>query len=155
VLKNQISDFEYNPKKHNAMIIRRRNPQVTFMLFSTGSCIATGAKSEEDNRKSIRQFMRQLQKLGHSVRYTGFQINSVSGAFDVGCGLDLSKLADLNHHFSYNPETFAGGILRYEAKKTLMVFHTGSVTMAGSKSIKEMSDDYPYILYLLHSAKKQ
>ena len=122
------------------------------MVFQTGSCIAIGAKSEEENKKAIRQFARSLQKL-FQVKYRGFKINSVSGAFNLGFACDLSKLEHLPRYM-YNPETFAGAVLYYKENKSLMVFHTGCVTITGCKSIKEMQDDHLYILKLLQQVKK-
>ena len=137
------------------MVIRQRYPRVTFLLFSSGSCVITGANSEESNKKAIRQFLRRLQKLCYPVKYSGFQINSVSGAFNTGFGLDIGKLHDSGFgRLVYNPERFAGGILHYEGKKSSMLFHTGAVTMSGCKSIKELEDDYIYILFVTQNIKK-
>jgi len=128
------------------MVIRRRNPRVTFMLFQTGKCIVTGAKTEEDNRKAIRQFARHLSKF-IQVKYKGFEVNTVSAAFNLGHALNLNRIS--HPQYFYSPETFAGGILNYKEKRSLMLFHTGCVTMAGCKSIKELQVDYQYVLQLL------
>jgi len=155
VLKYQIVNFEYSPKRHNAMTIRQRDPRVTFLLFSSGSCVITGAVSEESNRKAIRIFLRKLQKLGYGVKYTGYQINSVSGAFNTGFGVDISQLNDPSlGRLVYVPERFSGGLLHYKDKRCAMVFHTGAVTMSGTKSIEELEDDYPILLSIINKAKK-
>ena len=137
------------------MIIRQRGPRVTLLLFSSGSCVVTGATSENLTKKAIRQFLRRLQRLKYTVKYNGFQINSVSGSFNTGFGLDITKLQDSSFgHFLYNPERFCGGVLHYEKKKSVMIFHTGAVTMAGAKSIKELEEDYTYILFITHTLRK-
>lgn len=156
ILKHQIVNFEFNTQKHNAMIIRQRDPRVTLLLFSSGSCVITGAISEESIKKAVRQFLRRLQKLGYLVKYNGYQVNSVSGAFNTGFPLDVTKLQNSGFgRFFYNPERFCGGVLRYEAKKSAMIFHTGAVTMAGAKSIKELEEDYSYILFITHSLRNE
>lgn len=149
----QLMNIEYNPKKHNAMMIRRKNPYATFMLFSTGSCIVTGATSVDDVRKTIRQFLRRLQKLDYNVSYSGFTINSISGSFSLGCGINLSALSHYEG-YQYNQESFAGGILAYQPGKSAMIFHTGCVTMTGCKSIKELREDYEELLFILEATKR-
>ena len=79
----------------------------------------------------------------------------MTGAFNTGFGLNIEKLHESSFgRLVYNPERFAGGILHYASKKSIMIFHTGAVTMSGCKSIKELEDDYGYILYITQVIKK-
>jgi hypothetical protein len=47
---------EYNPKKFGAVVMRLREPKTTCLLFSSGKCVITGARSSHNAALAARKF---------------------------------------------------------------------------------------------------
>ncbi|XP_062416256.1 TATA box-binding protein-like 2 [Pungitius pungitius] len=68
---------EYRPEVFHGLTMRIRRPPTTAQLFTSGSMVCLGAKSEEQSRVAAWRFFRILQKLGLPVRFLDFKIQNI------------------------------------------------------------------------------
>jgi len=53
----------YEPEQFPGLIHRSDDPKVVILLFSSGKMVITGAKSEEDVEKAVKNIYRKLEEL--------------------------------------------------------------------------------------------
>eukprot|EP01147_Barroeca_monosierra_P005017 gene5017-8746_t len=63
-LSKKASNFEYNPRRYNAIIMRIKEPSATALIFASGKVVIMGAKSERDAKSAARQFAANISKAG-------------------------------------------------------------------------------------------
>ena len=59
-----LDNCEYEPEQFPGVVHRLDNPDVVFLIFSSGKVICTGARSEEDVGRGINKLKRKLRKIG-------------------------------------------------------------------------------------------
>lgn len=155
-LVHLLRNVEYNPKKFPAIIMRRRNPKVTALIFTSGKVVVTGAKSEDESRLAARKVARCIQKLVPEVRYTGYHIENLVAKFEAPFAVDLNAITRYESPFaSYEPELFPG--LKYEMespKCVCLVFVAGKVVITGLKCTQDIKEAFENIYEVLKSAKR-
>lgn len=60
----ELEGTVYEPEQFPGMILRMENPNVVFLVFSSGSLVCTGAKKEEDVYKAVYKLRRILAEKG-------------------------------------------------------------------------------------------
>lgn len=60
----KLEGTEYEPEQFPGLVYRLEDPEVVFLLFSTGKIICAGGKSKEIVIKSIGKLKRQLREIG-------------------------------------------------------------------------------------------
>ena len=88
----QAPNTEYNPKRFVAVIMRIRKPRTTALLFNSGKMVCTGTKDEDESRIAARKFVRIIQKLGFSVKFTNFKIQNMIGSCNLHFKIALKNL---------------------------------------------------------------
>ena len=139
-----VPNGEYRPQRLHAIVVRRRTPKATALIFGSGKLVIIGAVSESDARLAARKNARIIQKQGYRVRFRDFKIQNIVGTAAIGDeteGIHLENLAkDYGEFVSYEPEQFPG--LRYQMsdpKVTLLIFHKGKIV---ATSVKTQQDLY-------------
>src|SRR2546428_6929987 len=61
ITKNFV-DVEYHPDQFPGLVFRLKNPKTATLIFSSGKMVCTGAKSEEQVRKAVEEFVRRLKQ---------------------------------------------------------------------------------------------
>jgi transcription initiation factor TFIID TATA-box-binding protein len=59
-----MDSAEYDPAKFPGLIYNAADPSVTMMLFPDGKVLCTGAHSEDEVRKALKQLVDGLKKAG-------------------------------------------------------------------------------------------
>ena len=58
-----LENTEYEPEQFPGLVYRMDNPRVTFLLFTSGRVICTGAKSLSDVKKAVETLDKRLKRL--------------------------------------------------------------------------------------------
>lgn len=67
-----------------------------------------------------------------------FVCRNVVTSFDVGCTLDLKKIAEVGWHVEYNPGKFNAVTMRIrQPRATCLIFSSGKLNCSGTKSEKD------------------
>ena len=53
---------EYRPEKFPGLVFRLKKPKTAILIFSTGKMVCTGAKSENDSKKSCPESRKGTEK---------------------------------------------------------------------------------------------
>lgn len=61
VLRSQEVEFEYEPEQFPATIVRIQQPQVTFLLFSTGKFVIQSVKNFNDIEPAIERIQKLVE----------------------------------------------------------------------------------------------
>ena len=147
----QVPNAEYRPTRFNAIIVRRRTPKATALIFGSGKLVILGAVSESDARLAALKNARIIQKQGYRVRFREFRIQNIVGSAAIGAeteGIHLDNLArDYRELVSYELEQFPR--LQYQMSNpevTLLIFHTGKIVVMKAKTQQEFYTAFEKIL---------
>jgi len=59
-----LDDSLYEPEQFPGLIYRMKDPNVVFLLFSSGKIVCTGAKKENDVARAVKKLAKELRELG-------------------------------------------------------------------------------------------
>ena len=152
-------------KRFIAIVKKLRNPKTTILIFPNGKLVITGAKTEEEARKSVRKMKKILEE--HKPKVTDFKIQNVVGSADITkliCKkgrsvINLDLLAKLlieqkkensssNGIIRFEPEIYAALTMEHDGTK-VVIFHTGKINFTGAKSVEQVMTTYFDILAIL------
>ena len=75
----KCANSEYNPQRFNALIMRKKNPKTSALIFRTGKIICTGAQDEETSKKAGKLYARDIKKnLEINVKFKNFKIINIA-----------------------------------------------------------------------------
>jgi len=60
----QFENSEYEPEQFPGLVLRMKNPNVAFLLFSSGKIVCTGARKRKDVNIAIEKLIKELKKIG-------------------------------------------------------------------------------------------
>ncbi|KAL8795317.1 MAG: hypothetical protein Q9195_002187 [Heterodermia aff. obscurata] len=142
-LVRHVPNAEYNPRRSNAIVVRRRTPKATALIFASGKLIIMGAESEADAKLAAMKNARIIQKQGYHVRFRGFSIQNIVASAAIGAeteGIRLEMLArDYREFAFYEPELFTG--LEYQMsdpKVMIKIFHTGKIILSSARTRQDL-----------------
>src|SRR6266849_2750469 len=69
VITRTFPDVEYHPDQFPGLVFRLKSPKTATLIFSSGKMVCTGAKSEEQAIKAVRNVVQKLKKGGISVEH--------------------------------------------------------------------------------------
>jgi len=130
----------HSPQEFPGLILKMRFPDVraSMLVFSSGNCVITGTRSEEQLKKAVKRFVEILERCGYKLpREPELKIQNIVASADIGRKLNLDLIAlSGGWHVIYEPEIFPGCIYRdEELKVVLLLFRSGKVVCTGAKSI--------------------
>ena len=122
--------------------MRLREPKSTCLLFSSGKCVITGARSSHNCSLAARKFAYILSKLGFANHHAHFKLENIIATTDVGFPIRLEGIVFAHAKFaSFEPELFPGLIYRMlEPKVVLLIFVSGKVVITGAKTEKNLAE---------------
>ena len=133
---------DYKPKRFQAVVLRRRDPRCTALVFHSGKMQLLGTKSVADAKLAARKFARMIQKLGFNVRLDGFNVQNIVANADFRVGVRLEGFNEKHYPFAnWHPELFPGCIYKIrqpDLHLTALVFHLGKVVILGAKREKDI-----------------
>lgn len=75
-----MSNTQYNSRRFPAVIIRKKDPKSTCLVFKTGKIIVIGAKSPEDSDRAANTICNDIFKalsLNNPIKPNNFRINNI------------------------------------------------------------------------------
>lgn len=147
-------NVEYNPKRFSALVLRKRNPSMTCLVFSTGRIVMTGLKTESDAPVAFRSIKKMFTKLGYLPKGSGtLRIQNIVATFNVMRKLSLVMFnAKFYNQCIYEPELFPGLSFRMRQEKcTLLIFQSGKVVITGARCERDAVSCYTKILPVLET----
>lgn len=142
-------DVEYNPDQFPGLVFRIESPKTATLIFRTGKMVCTGAKSEEESIKAVRNVVQNLRNGGIRIDDDAtITIQNIVASVDLGSRVHLEEAARILPRSMYEPEQFPGLIYRMPDPKTVsLIFASGKVVCTGAKKESEVRRS----VYTLHA----
>lgn len=125
---------QYDPEIFSGLVYRRHDPKATVIMFSTGKIVSVGTNSEEKARNSIRATTEEIEG-AFPENLPRICIENVVATVDLRRRIDLVDVMSRFDDALYNPKKFAGLICKHN-NVSMLIHHTGKVTLMGTKSEK-------------------
>ncbi len=123
-------------------MLRLNRPKTATLIFSSGKMVCTGAKSEAEVYKAVKNIVKLLKQYGIDIRNEPIiEIQNIVASANLRAGVDLEKAAFMLENSMYEPEQFPGLIYRMrEPKVVLLIFSSGKVVCTGAKKEEEVRE---------------
>jgi transcription initiation factor TFIID TATA-box-binding protein len=137
---------EYRPDVFPGLVFRTKRPKTANLVFRTGKMVCTGAKSEKEARRALKQVVRKLKKANIVIPgKLRIKIQNIVASVILGGNVDLEgfyeigRKVDLGGRMMYEPEQFPGAIYRMDDPKTvILIFSSGKLVCTGAKKEEEV-----------------
>ena len=138
-LVGELPGSEYNPDRFPALIVKFKQPKISFLLFSNGKMNCTGANQLSRVEEGVTKLVDKLRGLGVQIEQDPkITVTHLVATVDLGLELNLDELALNLDNVEYEPETFPGLVYRpYESRASVLVFTTGKLVVAGFRELSE------------------
>lgn len=132
-------DAEYEPEAFPGLVVRLKDPNITALVFRSGTVVCVGAKSLKEAQDGIDKILKMIRKLGVKVPSTyKTKIENIVAVGDLEYTLNLEKIAFEMEDSEYEPENFPGLICRLDDPKvSFLVFSSGSIVCIGAKKVSD------------------
>ena len=144
-MARHLPNVEYEPQRLPALRLRIKSPiRATFLLYSSGSVICTGARCERDARSACGRLKRLIQCLDRQCQIRQFKVRNLVCNARLPHSIDLeattTRLANPNRA-TFNPELFAGMIYTCQPHPHVraLVFRNGKLIITGARSEDELA----------------
>ena len=78
-------DVEYHPDQFPGLVFRLKSPKTATLIFSSGKMVCTGAKSEDQAIKAVKNVVQKLKKGGIPIEHeAGYRNSEYSGICESG-----------------------------------------------------------------------
>src|SRR5713226_9216292 len=67
-ITKKFPETEYHPEQFPGLVFRIKLPKTATLIFSSGKMVCTGAKSEEQAIKAVRNVVQKLRKGGIKIK---------------------------------------------------------------------------------------
>ncbi|MCW4016888.1 MAG: TATA box-binding protein [Candidatus Bathyarchaeota archaeon] len=106
---------DYHPETFPGLVFRLKKPKTTILIFRTGKMVCTGARSEKEALRAIKNVVRDLKTSGIVIPGKPEKkiVNIVASANLFG-KIELEDVAYALKKTMYEPEQFPGLILRMD-----------------------------------------
>jgi len=126
---------EYRPRTFPGLPFKLKKPKSCTLIFSSGSLVCTGTKSENVARRAVMKVLRELRKAGIIVAsMPEITVQNIVASVELGgVTIDLEE-AVYKLRAMYEPDMFPGAIYRMEDPKCVfLIFSTGKLVCVGTK----------------------
>ena len=155
-LCQRLWNARYEPRTFPGLIWQHRTIGGNCLVFSNGAINCNGRASYiREGRQRLRQYARQLQRLGYPVRLKKIKMVTASASHSLSDRLDIMTLAN-ERTVVYEPELFPALNFKTDGVN-FCCFHTGKVVITGIRCISHIDDVVlPTLIELeLYTRKKQ
>ena len=88
-------DVEYHPDQFPGLVFRLKSPKTATLIFSSGKMVCTGAKSEEQAIKAVKNVVQKLKKGGIAIEHEPFiEIQNIVASASLGGKIHLELAAE-------------------------------------------------------------
>lgn len=152
-----LSNTEYDRKKFSAVIVKQREPSTTFLLFGSGKCVVTGAKTIDDSQRAARKMAKKIARIVPNIVLIkdSFKIQNIASSFTMqGVFSNMSWVAcnlKANRWFvTFEPELFPAAVVKYGQERIrFLVYNSGKVVLTGCKCEADVGDAFDNIYPVL------
>jgi transcription initiation factor TFIID TATA-box-binding protein len=136
-IARKVVNSEYNPEKFPGIVMRTQIPKTTFLVFSTGKMVITGAKSEAHITRAAKKAIKIIRGIGIKIPTYSIDIVNFVASGTLKTSIDLN-LATLRLGTSmYEPEIFPGLVYYMEDPRAVfLIFSNGKFVCTGTKNEK-------------------
>lgn len=138
-LLGTLEKSEYEPDQFPGLVYRMKDPNVASLIFSSGKIVCVGATSAKMAKKGTKMIVEKISEAKPEVDPDNLDIDiqNIVAAIELNEGLNLDELAFQLEGSEYEPEQFPGLVYRiYDPKAVFLLFSSGRVVCAGTKSSK-------------------
>lgn len=141
-LAERLPAAEYNPEQFPGLILRLQRPKISALIFRTGKMVCTGAKSENELKRAVKELVRLLNEHEADVPLVPeIQVQNIVASGNLHAEVDIEKSALLLENSMYEPEQFPGLIYRMDDPKVvLLIFSSGKIVCTGAKREEQVKD---------------
>jgi len=134
---SKLSSVRYDPSIFPGAAYKMNSLGVTFLIFSSGKLVCTGAKNVETIKLATERLRETLESLG--MKFNGepeITVQNLVAAGDIGLGpVELEEVALALPNVEYEPEIFPGVVYRVSnSRMTVLIFNSGKVVVSGAKA---------------------
>jgi transcription initiation factor TFIID TATA-box-binding protein len=140
-----MPNSEYNPDRFPALIVKLKEPKISFLIFGNGKMNCTGANRIDKVEEGVAKLVSQLRSLGVVIeRDPEIKVTNLVSTVDLGIELNLDEIALNVDNVEYEPEQFPGLVYRpydwpHGSKPSILVFGNGKLVVAGVRELSEAS----------------
>jgi len=140
-------------RRFPGLTVRLKGIRTTFLLFSTGKVICTGAASEEEALSAIKSLAAALRSLGVPCPAdVKAEIANIVASANIGFRVDLERAAEGLRRAVYEPQEFPGVIYRMgDPRAAVLIFSTGRIVCTG---VKREEDVYTAVVNIAETLKR-
>lgn len=131
----KFPNVDYRPETFPGLPFKLDKPKSCILIFSSGSMVCAGTKSENVARRAVMKVLRELRKAGIIVASRPeITIQNIVASVELGeVTIDLEEAVH-KLRAMYEPEQFPGVIYRMEDPKCVfLLFSTGKLVCVGAK----------------------
>lgn len=110
-------------------------------IFHSGKMISVGTKTEEEAHKELQMAANYLAEKGALKKVDiDSKIQNIVVVGNAHCLINLEKFSELEPKIIYEPEQFAGAIIRFQEpfKASILLFASGKFVITGLKIFREI-----------------
>ena len=155
-LAEKLPNTEYNPEQFPGLVMRIRDPKTSALIFGSGKVVCTGARSMQKLRESIKQIVKNIEKIGIKILIQSrVKVQNMVASGSIGMDLNLNSLAMELENTEYEPEQFPGLVYKLAGTRaTFLLFSNGKIVCTGTRSETTLKEAVDLLVKNLQSFKK-
>jgi len=156
-LAEKLPNTEYNPEQFPGLVMRIKEPKTSALIFGSGKVVCTGARSMNKLRESIKQIVKNVEKVGIKITIQPrVKVQNMVASGDIGMDLNLNMLAMELENTEYEPEQFPGLVYKLSGTRaTFLLFSNGKIVCTGTRSEPMLKDALNKLISTLLALKKR
>src|SRR3989339_626289 len=144
---------------HDIPLIRlaEKVPKTSALIFGSGKIVCTGARSMAKLRESIKQIVKNIEKIGIKITIKPrVKVQNMVASGEIGMDLNLNKLAMELENTEYEPEQFPGLVYKLSGTRaTFLLFSNGKIVCTGTRSEANLKEALDKLIDNLLKLKKK
>ena len=155
-LAETLPNTEYNPEQFPGLVMRIKDPKTSALIFSSGKIVCTGAKSMLKVRESVKNIIKNVEKIGIKIKVKPvIRVQNMVASGGIGMDLNLNKLAMTLDNTEYEPEQFPGLVYKLDGTRaTFLLFSNGKIVCTGTRSEEKLHEAVDKLIVVLKKATK-
>ena len=156
-LAEALPNTEYNPEQFPGLVMRIREPKTSALIFSSGKVVCTGAKSMTKVRESIKEIIKNIEKINIKITVVPIiKVQNMVASGAIGMDLNLNDLAMRLENTEYEPEQFPGLVYKLpETRATFLLFSNGKIVCTGTRSETKLREALDQLIVNLKKVQRK
>jgi len=156
-LAEALPNTEYNPEQFPGLVMRIREPKTSALIFSSGKIVCTGAKSMTKVKESIKEIIKNLEKINIKITIVPIiKVQNMVASGAIGMDLNLNDLAMKLENTEYEPEQFPGLVYKLpDTRATFLLFSNGKIVCTGTRSEVKLREALDQLIVNLKKVQRK